>query len=162
MDDEELILRYLMLAESYVATNGGVEGEVKNYRGKMKGSLNTFMEGRRNPDTDTISNYKMRFASTIEKVYEVFGLSAFRKVNADGSYENRPNRAIMDCIMLSFDARSKESLINKKAEIKTLLQTLPTIDSNFNSSITFGTSDKKQLEYRLNTWNRELDKVLLG
>jgi uncharacterized protein with ParB-like and HNH nuclease domain len=156
MDDEELILRYLMLFENY---NPNV-GEVKNYTGKIKSSLNKFMELRRNVDETTVAAYRTNFTSTVEKVYEVFGQNAFRKVINDGSFENRPNRAIMDFIMASFTARPKELLSEKKAEIVKLLQRLPTTDANFDASISFGTSDKKQLEYRLNTWNRELDIAL--
>jgi len=158
MDDEELILRYFAVSESYDPTSG----EVKNYTGKMKGSLNKFMDLRRNIDDATVSSYKDRFTSTIDKVYQVFGSNAFRKVTEHGSFENRPNRSIMDFIMISFETKSQDLLVRKKDEIKNLLQTLPATDSEFNLSITISTSDKKQLEYRLNTWNRELDRMLQG
>lgn len=156
MDDEELILRFLMISENYDPT----VGEVTGYTGKIKSSLNKFMETRRNPDETTLVSYERRFSSTIEKVYSVFGENAFRKVNSDGSFENRPNRAIMDFIMVSFDTRVADLLLQKKDSIVGLLQTLPANDTNFESSITISTSDKRQLEYRLNTWNRELDLLL--
>ena len=155
MDDEELILRYFAISESYDPSNG----EAKNYTGKMKGSLNKFMDLRRDIDDATVKSYRDRFTSTIDKVYQVFGSNAFRKVTEFVTFENRPNRAIMDFIMLSFETKPRDLLISKKENIKNLLQTLPTSDADFNSSITISTSDKKQLEYRLNTWRRELDQM---
>ena len=158
MDDEELILRYLVLSEGFDPATG----EVKTYTGKMKGTLNTFSESHKNIDAATTARYRDRFTQTIEKVYSVFGPNAFRKVNADGSFENRPNRAIMDFIMISFEGVDKALLEERKDAIKTLLQCLPAQDANFNSAITISTSDKKQLEYRLSTWCRELAKSLQG
>jgi hypothetical protein len=81
MDDEELVLRYLALTESFDRD----AGEVKQYTGKMKGTLNKFMESRRNINEETVSQYRDKFSQTIEKVYAVFGANAFRKANLDGS-----------------------------------------------------------------------------
>ncbi|HVM51276.1 MAG TPA: DUF262 domain-containing protein [Candidatus Acidoferrum sp.] len=156
MDDEELILRYLALSEGFDPTTG----EVKQYTGKMKGTLNTFADARKNVGEETITRYRDKFTKTIDKVYSVFGPNAFRKVNTEGSFDNRPNRAIMDVVMISFESFDQAVLEQKKEGIKTLLQTLPTQDANFNSAITISTSDKKQLEYRLRTWCRELTKLL--
>jgi hypothetical protein len=156
MEDEALILRYLALSESYDAKSG----EVKGYTGKLKGTLNRFMDSKRKADETQRVNYRNRFNQTIDKVHSVFGTDAFRKINADGSFENRPNRAIMDCIMLSFEQFPFDKLETKKAEIRSLLQNLPLSDASFNSSITISTSDKKQLEYRLGAWNRALSEVL--
>lgn len=158
MDDEELILRYLTLSESYDVSTG----EVRNYTGKMKGTLNKFMESKRKADQQTINLFQNRFIDAIEKAFAVFGPNAFRKVNEDGSVENRPNRAIMDCVMLSFERRGRPELEAKKEEIKALLQRLPLEDADFNSAITISTSDKRQLEYRLGAWNRSLDQLLKG
>jgi hypothetical protein len=158
MDDEELILRYLTLSESYDVASG----EVRNYTGKMKGTLNKFMDSNRKADQAAIGIYETRFVATIEKVFAVFGPNAFRKINEDGSVENRPNRAIMDCVMISFQSREKHALEAKKEAIVALLQRLPQEDAAFNSAITISTSDKKQLEYRLGVWNRSLEQVLKG
>jgi hypothetical protein len=64
--------------------------------------------------------------------------------------------------MTSFELIPIDDLEVKQTEIRELLRTLPVNDAVFNSSITVSTSDKKQLEYRLCTWNQELTRILQG
>ncbi|MNN91095.1 hypothetical protein D3C81_2091520 [compost metagenome] len=66
----------------------------------------------------------------------------------------------MDCIMISFDQFSLEDVRQKKNEIIKLLQVLPAQDSEFDESITTGTSDTKRIEYRISKWNSELQRVM--
>jgi hypothetical protein len=156
MADGELILRYFTISDSFPAETG----ELKNYTGKIKSSLNKYIGSKRNIGHDLRLELKHQFETTVDKVYEVFGKHAFQRVNEDGSYESRINRAIMDFIMISFERLPAEVLIPRGEEIRNLLRELPLKDPRFNESILIGTSDKRQLEYRLTTWTRELKELL--
>jgi hypothetical protein len=156
MDDEELILRYLAISESYDPDSG----EVKNYTGKIKGTLNKFMEANRQVEDAKLDTFRRRFIDSIDKAYAVFGSNAFRRVTPDRTFEKRPNRAIMDVILTSFTRWPREALELKKEDIVNLLQSLAANDPEFNNSITIATSDKKHLEYRLEKWNAELSKII--
>ena len=97
----------------------------------------------------------------MDKVYSVFGASAFKKLSPDGTLESkRINRAIMDMVMVSFEHFEKGQLISHKDGIISLLRDLPQTDEDFNSALTIGTSDKRQLEYRLSTWIEQLGTII--
>ncbi len=102
-----------------------------------------------------------RFDSAVDKAAAVLGANAFKRLNSDGTPEgNRINRAVMDMILVSFERLEKERLVTHKEEIVKLLVELPQRDPAFNSAIMIGTSDRRQLEYRLSTWFRELQAIL--
>lgn len=156
MNDSELILRYFMIADSYDPETG----QVRHYTGKIKTALNRYVQAHRNPSPEKLTAYSNRFRETVDKAFGVFGEEAFQRIYENGSYEGRPNRAIMDFIMQSFEHFSAKQLQENATAIKALLQKLPLEDSDFNDSITFGTSDKKRLEYRLRRWNVGLREIL--
>jgi hypothetical protein len=119
--------------------------------------MNRYIHGNRNASQDEIEKMRKRFSLTIDKVHSVFGNTAFRRINPDGTLEgNRISRSIMDIIMVSFEHGDKGKLMSKKDAIVDLLKTLPQEDPEFNSALTAGTSDRKQLEYRLAVWNLAL------
>lgn len=157
MNDAELILRYLTISDSFDAKTNKL---VDSYKGKVVSSMNKHIISKQNIDTKEAESISKRFNSTIEKVYAVFGENAFRKINPDGEFEKNINRAIMDIIMISFENIDSKKLIAHKNEIVTLLRDLPQRDNEFNSALTIGTSDRKQVEYRLSTWKTELHKIL--
>jgi hypothetical protein len=158
MMDASLVLRYFTIAEAYDSSNNGL---FESYQGKVLSSMNKFMELKKKISQEEIEVFKKRFNDTVEKVYSVFGTNAFRKFDATGSLESpRLNRAIMDMVMVSFEYFSKSKLLDHKQDILNLLISLPQSDINFNQAITISTSDKKQVEYRLSTWNQELRNIL--
>lgn len=156
MEDAELILRYFTIADSFDVESG----ELHNYTGKVKSSLNRYFESRRHLSSLEIDQLRQRFEATVQKVYEVFGNEAFRRINLDGILDKRVSRAIMDVIMTSFEKTNAAELVAHKEDIRKLLADLPYRDQMFNNSITIGTSDKKQLEYRLNVWSAALLETL--
>lgn len=158
MNDSELILRFFTIADSYDFEKSELSPE---YTGKVVSSLNKFLEKNRNLKNDKIELYRKRFLSTSDKVFSVFGINAFKKLNNDGSLDsNLLNRAIMDIQMISFEHISGEELIKAKDEIIHLLCELPVKNPRFLDSITFGTSDRRQMEYRLSTWINELKAII--
>ena len=156
MADAEMVLRYFALSAGYDPTSQ----QLANYSGKVKSALNRFCEQNRKPSPATIDTLRARFLSTIDKVHSVLGRSAFQRIAPDGTSDGRLNRAIMDVVLVSFELFAKDDLTRKTSKIRELLRTLPTTDPEFNQSITFATSDRKRLEYRLATWHKHLNAML--
>jgi len=113
-------------------------------------------------DDNKLAYYERLFNETVDKVYDIFGQKAFRRINKDGEYEAPLNRAIMDCLMLSFTKFDKTTLIEKKDEIIDTLKTLVVVDDDFRESVIKATSDKKVVQFRLNRWYKELKGVING
>ncbi|MAO49281.1 MAG: hypothetical protein CML16_00145 [Pusillimonas sp.] len=158
MMDCELILRFLALNGNWNPETG----EIEHYKGRMKSFLNQFMIRNQNPNEERLDYYKNLFDSTADKVLSVVGNQAFRRVNLDGETESALNRAIMDCLMVSFARFDKEMLLNKKEEINQKLRDLFLNDDEFRDSVTIGTSDQRVITYRLQRWYDELTAVLNG
>lgn len=156
MEDAELILRYFTITDSFDVE----KGELLNYTGKVKSSLNKYFLANRHLSALEVEQLRQRFEETIQKIHIVFGKEAFRRINKDGTLDKRVNRAIMDIMLASFEKVDVDKLIVHKQNIYNLLADLPYRDSLFNDSITIGTSDKKQLEYRLSTWSTALSQIL--
>ncbi len=158
MTDAEMILRYFMISENY---NFDLNELSKEYTGKITSSLNKYCAKYQNASPEVIERLKSKFDQTVEKVYQVFGKNAFRKINEDGTYDrNRLNRAIIDIVMISFEHFSADDLKAKKDKIINLLRELPIKDAEFNNAITIATSDRKKLEYRLSIWCCYLQKLI--
>lgn len=158
MNDAELILRYFTISDNYIFETNML---VKEYSGKVVSSMNKYIEAKKKISENEILSMRKRFKATTDKVYAVFGADAFKKINPDGTLESkRVNRAIMDIVMVSFEHFELNTLVENKDKIITLLRDLPPLDKEFNDSLTIGTSDKKKLEYRLATWNKQLNVIL--
>lgn len=153
--DAEVILRYFAIAENYDKQSN----QMNNYAGNMKTFLNNYMKKHQNLDDDSLNEFERRFDNTINNVYEVFGDRAFMKINQDGNVEPRLNRAIMDCLMVSLENRDLDRLHSNKNIIVDKLKQLIRQDDKFYDSISAWTSDKNKLNYRLKTWNTELNTV---
>ncbi len=158
MNDAELILRYFTISDNYDRKKNAL---METYTGKVVSSMNKYIESKKKTTKNEITRLKQLFEETTDKVYSVFEDDAFKKLNADGSLESsRINRAIMDMIMISFEDFDKNKLIFHKKQIISLLRDLPQTNNDFNNALTFGTSDRKQLEYRLSTWIQNLHKII--
>ncbi|MDB2158983.1 DUF262 domain-containing protein [Clostridium butyricum] len=156
MNDCELILRYLAFSENYDKDSN----KIIDYKGSVKPYLNSFMKRNSDAKDIYINNLREKFNNTIDKVYEVFGENAFRKLN-DDEYENKLNRAIMDVIMIGFEKYSLEEIKKNKARILDLYKNILK-DPNFNILVTQATSDTKVIEKRMKSWTDMLAKVMRG
>jgi len=154
--DAELMLRFLALYYAFDRTTGKLSG----YSNRMKTFLNTFMDNQNKASDTEIAEMKELLLLTIRKVRTVFYPPCFRRVNVDGSFDVRLNRALMDVVMISFAYHSLEILESHKAAIKALYVNLPRVNSAFNDAIVYGTSDTKKIEYRISVWNGELESLL--
>jgi hypothetical protein len=155
MVDAELILRYLTLSDGYNKETGAID----NYKGNIKTSLNSYCDSHKKIDNEAAIALKSKFESTIDKVYATLGGAAFHRINSDGTTDGRLNRAIMDCIMLSFEGLDMNWLLENKTKIVDLLKRLPSEDQAFNDAISYGTSTKKRLEYRVNKWREQITSI---
>lgn len=151
--DSELILRFLAINEGY---NAG-ERKVVGYPNKMKTFLNRYMaKHQKMSDSETAAAAEL-FKGTIDKVVAILPPPSFRRVKPeDGSVDARLNRALMDTVMASFARFELKYLENHRDAILSLYQNLPKRDAMFNDALTYGTSDTKKLEYRLNVWFTEI------
>jgi len=158
MNDCELILRFLALNGNW---NPDTE-QIDYYKGRMKTFLNDFMIRNKDINQERIDLYKKTFDETVDKVYSIIGVKAFRRFNEDGDYETSFNRSIMDVLMTSFSKYPKEQLEAKKEEINAKLKYLIIEDKEFRDSITIGTSDVKVINYRLKRWYKEISDIING
>jgi len=155
MDDAELVLRYLAISEHFDKENG----TINNYSGVMKSFLNVYMGSHKNITQAERKSYKAKCINTFEKVYSIFGKNSFRKMT-DGHYSGPINRSLMDVLMISFEDYSNDSLIMKKDDIEELYRSLPIKNKDFDDAITFSTSSKDILDYRISTWINELKIIM--
>ena len=154
MSDRELLLRFLALSANWDRT----KREVTGYRGNMKSYLNAFMKKYQN-DQSILNDFKMRCEETIEKVYELYGENAFRRVNEDGSV-TPINRAVMDALMISAIPYTKEELAMKKDEIRERLLSELNKNKDFRLSTLTSTSDTKVLNFRISCWCNVIDEMI--
>ncbi len=113
MADAELILKYLSLSEN-IDRN---DFTLKAYPGKMKTFLNDFLGSNRNPNEDKLNELRAKFLTTLDKVKEIFGTKAFRKIYSNGAFDKALNRSIMDSVMIGFENYDKRTLTSKKDAI---------------------------------------------
>lgn len=155
-NDAELVLRYFALSESY----NREKQKVENYQNKMRAFLNSYIKSKKVFPDETKQIFESKFKETVDKVYEVFGEKAFRRVDIEGYIDNRMNRALMDVVMLGFEGISMEKTKQSKTNILALYKELPTKDARFNDCVTYGTNDTGKLEYRIKTWLEKLAAVI--
>lgn len=161
--DVELIIRFFAMYESwdFDKLSFKIDELTQNssYKGNMKSFLNEFLRKKQKIELKEINQYKSLFQETIEKVYETLGKDSFKRINIKGEYESI-NRALIDCIMVSFANVDKSLLIDNKSAIREKLNKIIREDINFRDSITLATSDKDALTYRLKTWSIALKEIV--
>jgi len=158
MADVELLLRHFTIKGGYDPATG----KISTYSGNMRSSLNHYMEKVRNLPKDELDRLKKEFLLSAMKVAAVFGADAFHRINSDGTFDDRLNRAIMDAVMVGVGVHSLDALKAKEAAVKGVLQRLINEDAQFADAITTRTSDKQRMEYRVHTFTQQLDAVMKG
>jgi hypothetical protein len=158
MADAEVLLRHFTVRGGYDPATG----KIATYSGNMKSSLNHYMAKMRNVATSEAEVLKREFLSDAAKVDDVFGANAYRRINSDGSFDDRPNRAIMDAVLTGVAPHSREAIRGKKTDIIELLKNLINDDKVFAEAITTRTSEKQRMEYRVHTFSRKLRNLIGG
>lgn len=155
--DVEFVIRYFALKDALAKDELG-EYYLKNYNGRMVTFLNTYMDNNRDLNQEKIAQLRDDFESMLEKVISVFGI--------EDSFKNpleekaKVNKALADCIMLSFDLIPLDQLVVNKYNIKQSLQQLLQNNEKFRNSISLRTSDKDIFNFRINEWIKTLTNAL--
>ncbi|QDV62759.1 DUF262 domain-containing protein [Crateriforma conspicua] len=155
MTDAELLLRHFMVSEGYSPSIKSVEG----YTGNMRSSLNGFMRKKQNAGPQEIARMESECIATIETCLDVFGDDALQRVDEDGNFDGRLNRALMDSVLACFKLHDEADLKANKDGIKSGLIELFN-DPKFLDAITVRTSDKKKMDYRVSKFCSMVDEVL--
>lgn len=153
--DAELALRYLALSESYDRNTG----KVKDYRNKMKTFLNSYMASKSSVSDEELAALSKKFKNTVDKVHQIFGTTAFVRIDPLEGADFRVNRALMDVVMLGVERLSDQQADAFKDQLVNLHHTLPSKDKVFDDALTYGTNDTKKLEYRIVTWLNAIDQI---
>lgn len=146
MVERELLLRFLALSTNWNSETR----EVMGYKGNMKSFMNGFMKQYQD-DSRNILLFKTLCDETIDKVYEVYGVDAFRRLNEDGSV-TPINRAIMDALMIASIPYSKEQLLTRRDDIRHRLFDELNDNNEFRLSTLTSTSDTKVMKFRISYW----------
>ena len=154
MTDRELMLRFLALSVNW---DRGLN-QVTGYKGNMKSFLNAFMKQYQN-DSANLNYFKTLCQETISKVFAVYGVDAFRRINEDGTV-TPINRAIMDAVMISAIPYTEEALEAKKDRIKEALFYNLNENNTFRQSTLSSTSDTKVLNLRISYWCGIVDGIM--
>ena len=154
-NDAELALRYLALSENYDRNTGKVRG----YRNKMKTFLNKYMASKSSVSDEELAAMSRKFKDTADKVFQIFGNSAFVRVDPLAGADFRVNRALMDVVMLGAEPLSDRQAGAFKEQIVNLQRTLSSGDKRFDDALTYGTNDTRKLEYRIAIWLNAVDQI---
>lgn len=130
LKDQELILRFLALFNDH-----------EKYEKPMKEFLSKFCKINRMAVGDYLAKCEKTFSQTIEAIQDAIGNNAFRP-------ERSLNAAVFDSIMVGVARRLEKGVALDKAKLKEAYEKLLG-SGTFVSSISSGTSDKKNVESRM-------------
>lgn len=152
--DVEFVIRFFALYENLIVNDSG-QYEIRDYKGRMVTYLNHYMNATRDLPIDKVKQLKNIFNSAISRSVAVFGVErAFKDISAG---KTKVNRALADCILLSFTKYETDLLVAKSDLINDLLLDLLSNNEAFKNSISQRTSDREILNYRINTWIKTIE-----
>jgi len=155
--DVEFIIRFLAFIKNIRKDEEG-KYYLEDYKGRLLTYINDFMQKNQNIDQGEGEKLAETFNGVIKKVVNVFGVkNAFRDLTGKST---KVNKAISDFIVLSFSMINEDILIEKREGIINLLKRLLEEDAKFKKSISQRTSDVENVNYRINTWFKELKNVV--
>lgn len=152
----EMVLRFL--AFSHVT--------YMNYPGRMKKFMNDFMRDHQNALDERIEEWEKKFFFACDNVYTVFGAHAFRRYKLGsqrsrvGGWENPVNKALFDCVMVSFSRYEKRQIVAHKDGIRERVIDLMVNDQEFADSIMLSTSDPGRVRLRFDRLEATLNQVI--
>lgn len=151
MITNELVLRYLAVSENFDRDTN----EIRNYDGRIKNLINSYMKKYQNADDDILEDIKIKFEQQIKKAYLVFGDKAFKK----NDKTTKPNAALYECIMMSFEDYSEDDLLTSKLKIRQLLAELLQTDE-FVKAIDKATGNTEVLNLRNRIFRLRLGEIM--
>ena len=162
--DVEFVIRFFALYTNLISDEKSGY-YISGYKGKMVTYINEYMKSEKNISVENTEVLRRVFDDTIKKVILVFGIDkSFKDLSAT---KGKVNKALADCILLSFSKYSSSVLIDNKDIIVSTLTNLlrdghllEQKNISFASSISSRTSDKDVLNGRINTWIKALENAI--
>ena len=139
MRDIECILRFFVMKSEKVQKSSSKQISLKK-------ALNEYMGDYSTTDTDTINDFRCAFIETIEKIYDVIGVNAFRNYSS-GKFTKKFHPAIFDAISIAFfDYINEGGILEKISEEKhiSLLE-----NEEFKTVISTRTTDIEHIKKRI-------------
>ena len=127
--DQEIILRFLALRHSR-----------KQYSKPMKIFLNKFMNNHRNAEKKTLSKFEKEFSTSLARIYEALGPSAFKP----GVKSRAFNVAVFDSFMVAVAENNKASSKKIAKAFSDLLS-----DEDFQGFTSSATADESSVKGRI-------------
>jgi hypothetical protein len=146
MQDCELVLRFFAF-----------HFRLQKYKGYFSTFLDEYLKYGMSFTPSQIDEHRAEFVKTITGAHGVFGGNAFRRRSKKGDWEGGVNRALYDCVMLTFARIDLAELKGKETELADAMGRL-CADREFSDSVTFATKDKSKLQTRL----RKFREALVG
>jgi hypothetical protein len=138
MKSEELILRFLALAENW-----------RKYEKPLSGFLTQFADDNSNPSNQQLDKFKEGFFQTITTCGELFGSQAFRTGSTNTKLKF--NAALYDAQMIAVMERdftqAEIKSVNKKELLRSIRQLMA--DDLFSRHISQATTDRNAVHHRI-------------
>lgn len=154
MKDVETVLRFFAFFHSY-----------HKYKKPLKGFLDDEMEAHEKPTASELQSLKAIFTNTVNLTRQVLGNNPFRIYEATeggGKWGRRVNINLYDAIMYCFAKRlhQRTQIVQKGDSIREALINILVSDEKFIDALSVHTSDDVRVNYRIETWGKELDEIL--
>ncbi len=149
MRGSELILRFLALAY-----------DLDRYEKPLATFLNKFAQSNRMGERS--ADFEIRFKSTVEGVYKLFGGNSFRMLDDKGQPENNFNSAVFDAQMVGFATSTRVNTEITASHRKNFVAEYRKLQANpeFNRAITASTSDPPLVRTRITMFRNLVNQTI--
>lgn len=135
---------------------------LEQYAGNLEEFLNNVMSRLQKESNDILEMCRKDFFKAMKYARNIFGDSAFRKINTNGKY-GKINKPLYDAISVNLAKLSEydcEKLLMKKSELNEKYTALLTDDKEFIDIITNGTAKIQNVQNRYMKINEIFQEVL--
>ena len=150
MRSEELILRFLALADDW-----------RNYQKPMSGFLSNFSDKNQKSKKRKLEEYKLNFTNSIRIAHKIYGHLAFRSYDATLK-SPKFNAALFDAQMISFhELDLSEEQIATLIQKDIIIKTAQLIEKDeFTKLISQATTDKNSVQSRIRIYKEFIQNLL--
>lgn len=160
MQDVEMILRFLTLAEHYLSVDGKlVEENIKLPHG-LNGAMDDYMERNRNLDPVELAQLSKLFLQTISTVESIWGAEAFKTPDRNQARTPMYDAEMIAVASIVSAGADIEHLKNCGRDISELTRHKYSSDSMLTDSIIKGTNTPSKITYRIKAIYEVLEKFL--
>lgn len=146
MDDAELVLRFVALADRLTA-----------YKPPLRQFLNEYMREYRE-NAGHIDGLIMAFQRAAETTEALFGDKAYRRSNRMGSAGRTVNKALFDTVMLSLHFADQDAVLARRAEVLDAFERMLD-DEDFDALIGRATADRTRVFGRIAAFSERLEQL---